>query len=232
VPVYAALDPGVMAAGVGDSYWFQAGDLDEVLEVVERYDVLVVGPGLGPVDGEFVEGLLASWNGPLVLDADGINALDGVATLTSRMAPIVITPHAGEFVRISGEDASYQAAERLADKTGALVLLKGSPTFVTDGAETWAVTTGGSELDDRDRRRPRRHAWRLHRWRITRGRGGTVGGLSSRHRRLAPGKAWHGDGDRSGRRGRAAIGHGHNKAIASPPGDQAPSLRLIDEEKR
>ncbi len=146
VPVYAALDPGVMAAGVGDSYWFRAGDLDEVLEVVERYDVLVVGPGLGPVDGEFVEGLLARWDGPIVLDADGINALDGVATLASRMAPIVITPHAGEFVRISGEDASYQAAERLADKTGALVLLKGSPTFVTDGAETWAVTTGGSEL--------------------------------------------------------------------------------------
>ncbi|GMQ86262.1 MAG: bifunctional ADP-dependent NAD(P)H-hydrate dehydratase/NAD(P)H-hydrate epimerase [Acidimicrobiia bacterium] len=146
VPIYAALDPGVMAAGVGDSDSFRTRDVSRVLEVAGRYDVLVVGPGLGPVDPEFVEGLLAGWDGPLVLDADGINALDGVAALASRTAPSVITPHAGEFARLSGEDASYHAAERLADKSGTLVLLKGSPTFVTDGTETWAVTTGGPEL--------------------------------------------------------------------------------------
>ena len=58
----------------------------------------------------------------------------------------MITPHAGEFERLSGEAASYSAAERVADKTGAVMVLKGSPTFITGGAETWAVTSGGPEL--------------------------------------------------------------------------------------
>lgn len=146
VPVYASLDPGVMAAGVGNSYWFRARDLDGVLEVVERYDVLVVGPGLGPVEPEFVEGLLYRWHGVLVLDADGINALDSIAPLAAREGTTVITPHAGEFVRLTGQEATYAAAEQVADKTGAVVLLKGSPTFVTDGEATWVVTTGGPEL--------------------------------------------------------------------------------------
>jgi hydroxyethylthiazole kinase-like uncharacterized protein yjeF len=81
-----------------------------------------------------------------VLDADGINALAGVSALATRTAPTVITPHAGEFSRLTGEQATYSAAEQVAEKTGAVVLLKGSPTFVTDGDTTWAVTTGGPEL--------------------------------------------------------------------------------------
>jgi NAD(P)H-hydrate epimerase len=146
VPVYASLDPGVMAAGVGNSYWFTTGDIDGVLEVVDRYDVLVVGPGLGPVDAEFVEGLLYGFKGALVLDADGINALDDVSALSNRSAPTVITPHAGEFVRLTGDEASYVSAAELAERTGTVVLLKGNPTFVTDGETTWVVTTGGPEL--------------------------------------------------------------------------------------
>ncbi len=146
VPVYASLDPGVMTAGVGNSYWFRARDVEGVLDAVERYDALVVGPGLGPVDREFVEGLLNGWERTLVLDADGINALGNVGALAARTAPTVITPHAGEFSRLTGEQATYTAAEQVAEKTGAVVLLKGSPTFITDGATTWAVTTGGPEL--------------------------------------------------------------------------------------
>ena len=146
VPIYASLDPGVMAAGVGNSYWFTAGDIDGVLEVVDRYDVLVVGPGLGPVDAEFVEGLLYGFKGALVLDADGINALDDVSALSNRSAPTVITPHAGEFVRLTGDEASYVSAAELAERTGTVLLLKGNPTFVTDGDATWVVTTGGPEL--------------------------------------------------------------------------------------
>jgi NAD(P)H-hydrate epimerase len=146
VPIYASLDPGVMAAGVGNSHRFRARDLDGVLEVVERYDVLVVGPGLGPVEPAFVEGLLDRWPGVLVLDADGINALDSLAPLAARDAPTVITPHAGEFGRLTGQDATYAAAEQVADKTGAVVLLKGTPTFIADGEDIWAVTTGGPEL--------------------------------------------------------------------------------------
>ena len=143
--IYATLDAGVMSRGVGAGERFTPDDVAAVLAEAERYDVLIVGPGLGPVDRGFVEGLLERWDGPIVLDADGLNALDGPVVL-EREDDTIITPHAGEFVRLAGSEATYGAAEELAARVGAVVLLKGSPTFVTDGDETWAVTSGGPEL--------------------------------------------------------------------------------------
>jgi NAD(P)H-hydrate repair Nnr-like enzyme with NAD(P)H-hydrate dehydratase domain len=57
----------------------------------------------------------------------------------------VLTPHAGEFARLTGEPASPSAAASLAERTGAIVLLKGSPTFVM-GTERWVVTSGTQAL--------------------------------------------------------------------------------------
>lgn len=140
----AAMDPGVMVTGVGEGDHFGTADAPKVLEVAERFGVLAVGPGLGLETGGLVEALLAGWERPLVLDADGINSID-VAALKRRTAPTVITPHAGEFHRLAGTEASHRTATALAAETGAVVLLKGSPTFVM-GVESWVVTSGGSEL--------------------------------------------------------------------------------------
>jgi NAD(P)H-hydrate epimerase len=145
-PVYAAMDPGIMNVGIGDGDAFTAADASRVLEVCRRYDVLAIGPGLGPVGRGFVEGLLAGWDGPVVLDADGLNALVGTRALANRTDDTVVTPHTGEFRRLTGGDATHTAAAELAAETGVVVLLKGNPTFVTDGSETWVVTSGGPEL--------------------------------------------------------------------------------------
>jgi len=145
-PVYAAMDPGIMNIAVGGGDAFTADDASRVLDACRRYDVLAIGPGLGSVDGAFVEGLLAGWDGPVVLDADGLNALVGTPALTGRTDDTILTPHAGEFERLTGDDATHGAAADLATRTGAVVLLKGNPTFVTDGSETWVVTSGGPEL--------------------------------------------------------------------------------------
>lgn len=144
-PVYATLDPGVMSRGAGSGQRFTPDDVDAVLTEAERYDVLALGPGLGPVDRGFVEGLLGRWDGPIVLDADGLNAVDDTAIL-SREHDTIITPHSGEFTRLTGTDPTYRAAENLATESGVVVLLKGNPTFVTDGDETWAIASGGPEL--------------------------------------------------------------------------------------
>ncbi len=80
----------------------------------------------------------------MVADADALNALGDAGEL-ARRGDIVITPHAGEFQRLSGRAANYQEAARLAGDTGATVLLKGAPTFVM-GAERWLVDSGGPEL--------------------------------------------------------------------------------------
>lgn len=144
-PVYAALDPGVMSIAIGGGERFSPQDAGAVVEAASRYDVLAIGPGLGKVDAAFVERLLERWDGPLVLDADGLNALDGTDGL-SRESDTVITPHAGEFSRLTGADATYEKATWLAAVTDSTVLLKGNPTFVTNGDETWVVASGGPEL--------------------------------------------------------------------------------------
>lgn len=143
--IYAAMDPGVMSWGIGAGTRFTLSDIDEVLEVADRYDVLALGPGLGPVDRGFVESLLERWPGSIVLDADGLNALHGPNALF-REGDTIITPHAGEFARLTGGAATHVGAASLATQHGAVVLLKGSPTFVTDGDETWVITSGGPEL--------------------------------------------------------------------------------------
>ena len=143
--VYAAMDPGVMSIGIGTGSKFEAADASTVVEAAARYDVLAIGPGLGPVDEGFVVGLIERWDGPVVLDADGLNAILDVAVLR-RDADTVITPHTGEFARLTGMSPGHTEAARLADQTGATVLLKGNPTFITDGSDTWVVTAGGPEL--------------------------------------------------------------------------------------
>ncbi len=140
----AGMTPGLLTKGIGGGGSFTAADADEVLEHAERFDVLVLGPGLGEDDG-FTAEIVARRKGKLLLDADGINNLDGVGALAERRDDTIITPHAGEFQRLAGKAASYQAASEVADETGAIILLKGNPTFVL-GGEQWAVTTGGPEL--------------------------------------------------------------------------------------
>lgn len=135
-----------MTRAMGDGRSLADAEIFEVLELADRFDVVVIGPGLGsaPSLGRFVAEFLAGWEGPVVGDADALNALDGPGDL-EREGETIVTPHTGEFVRLTGREASYRAAIRLADDTGVTVLLKGAPTFVM-GAERWVVNSGGPEL--------------------------------------------------------------------------------------
>ena len=144
-PTYAAASAQLMTRGVGSGAHFTGEDVSAVLTATDRFDVLVIGPGLGPDLGGFVSGLLDGRAGPLIVDADALNALDGPGLLAKRTGPTVITPHAGEFKRLTGEKADYRAAAELPDAAGVVVVLKGHPTFVL-GRERWVVVSGGPEL--------------------------------------------------------------------------------------
>jgi NAD(P)H-hydrate epimerase len=109
-----------------------------------RYDVLILGPGLGDQQGDLVGKLLAGWPGPLVVDADALAAIEPGRTLSNRRT--VLTPHAGEFEKMTGEQPTYQAAVRLAADTGATVLLKGNPTLISSDGPPWLINSGGPEL--------------------------------------------------------------------------------------
>ena len=141
-----ALSPGILTAGIGEGERFDAADAGAVLEYASRFDVLAVGPGLGGDQEKLVAELIAGRQGPLLIDADGLNAITDVAGLKARAGPTVLTPHAGEFQRLTGHAASYRAAGILAAEADSVVLLKGNPTFVVDEGASWVITTGGPEL--------------------------------------------------------------------------------------
>lgn len=125
----------------------------QVLEDLSRVKALVVGPGLGPraasggepgLPGGEVGALVAAAPVPVVVDADGLNAigsLDALRVIVARRShPTLITPHVGELTRLAGHPpgADHIAAARdAAARSGAIVLLKGSTTVVAapDGTE-------------------------------------------------------------------------------------------------
>jgi NAD(P)H-hydrate epimerase len=118
------------------------GALERALEAAEAADCLALGPGLGrsPGAASLARKLLAATSTPVVLDADGLNALAGKpGALKKRSAGTILTPHAGELGRLLGVPAAEVAESGLAHartaarRSGAVVLLKGSHSIATDG---------------------------------------------------------------------------------------------------
>jgi len=133
-----------------------ASALGTLLPSLEGADALAIGPGLSTNEGtaELVRELVRSSPAPFVLDADGLNAFAAHAgELTDRKADAVLTPHDGEFARLSGVSARELRDDRLthsralASTTGATTLLKGSRTLVvTPGGQARINPTGGPVL--------------------------------------------------------------------------------------
>ncbi len=111
--------------------------------LAEGKDALVVGPGIGVSDDtrQLITWLItdgARPDRPLLIDADGLNALAEIGRDTLRRArgPVVLTPHPGEMARLLGVSTAAINADRisaarwLAESTGAYVLLKGSRTVI------------------------------------------------------------------------------------------------------
>jgi len=115
-------------------------------------DVALIGPGLGKSKRLRNLALLLTeeLDCPLVLDADGINAAaEHIDILPARRGPTVLTPHEGEFIRLGGDlsGGRERGALQLAEKTGAVVVLKGPGTVVASPDGRCRInTTGGCAL--------------------------------------------------------------------------------------
>ncbi len=132
--------------------------LDESMSQVDepRYEdcILAIGPGLGrdrESDRRAVE-LFVSWRGTAIVDADALNALTATSWRELRpKGPRILTPHPGEWSRLSGVPASdrhqqQQRAFEIARETGNIVVLKGHRTVVTDGRRLHENTTGNPSM--------------------------------------------------------------------------------------
>ncbi|MGC4016262.1 MAG: NAD(P)H-hydrate dehydratase [Luteolibacter sp.] len=121
--------------------------LRDPLELLEgRFDSLVVGPGLGEVDGRPLRALLDRSSVPVVVDADALNALARSGGAEGLPACCVLTPHPGEFQRLAPDLAGLpreEAARSFADRHAPVLLLKGARTLVTSaGQPLWCNATG------------------------------------------------------------------------------------------
>jgi NAD(P)H-hydrate epimerase len=129
--------------------------LSEILALAQANDVLAIGPGLGqsgPV-ARLVMAVLTGTRQPLVVDADGLNALkNNAGRLNGRSGPTIVTPHPGEFARLlnitTAEVQSHrqELAIRFATDHGVILVLKGQGTLVTDGRRVYCNTTGNAGM--------------------------------------------------------------------------------------
>jgi hydroxyethylthiazole kinase-like uncharacterized protein yjeF len=128
--------------------------IDPALRAIQRADAVVLGPGLSKRPGAqaLARELAARVEVPLVIDADGLNALAGRAdeVLSRRRWPTVLTPHAGELGRLLEVDSEEVERHRLAharaaaQRTGAHVVLKGDDTLVAAPGGRVAISRGGA----------------------------------------------------------------------------------------
>jgi len=119
-------------------------DLERAADMLKRFDVVVVGPGLGDADAGSVRPIIAVAEN-VVLDAGGLTP----ATLEAAKeggARVIATPHDAEFVRVAGVEAGTYAVRSFAAREEITVVRKGNPTMVSDGGLPALVSTGGPEL--------------------------------------------------------------------------------------
>jgi NAD(P)H-hydrate epimerase len=143
--------PATAAGAIGN------GAVERALELAESRDAVVLGPGLGQdaATVAFVREFTSRCSRPLVVDADGLNALgalvDGAGpALPKRDSPLVFTPHPGEMARLLNttvgdvQSRRLETARALSHGAGAYVVLKGQRTLVAEPAGRVAVNPTGN----------------------------------------------------------------------------------------
>lgn len=141
----ASYSPNLIVKDLGTDY-LVSSDLSLLDDILSRTDAILIGPGLGREPQteaavfDFIEAFLRK-KVPLVVDADAIAALGKCGTMLAN-SPTVVTPHVGEFTKLTGERLPDDLAGRVgmvtawAKKLGITICLKGPTDIISDGAST------------------------------------------------------------------------------------------------
>jgi NAD(P)H-hydrate epimerase len=156
--VVASLEPSYMTTPLpcDDRGRLTAEAQDEIARLAATATCVACGPGLGQSDSltELVAWSYESLSAPLVLDADGLNAIvGGDDRLRAPGGPRILTPHPGEFRRLVADRDAQASVEQLrrqavqlAGALGVVVVLKGHRTLITDGERRTFNATGNPGL--------------------------------------------------------------------------------------
>jgi NAD(P)H-hydrate epimerase len=113
--------------------------IGQIFNKINKVDVLVFGPGLStnPCIFDILKDILKQSKIPIIIDADGINALStNINVLKECNCPVIITPHPGEMSRLTGYDVEYiqsnriEVARNFAKEWNVTVVLKGARTVI------------------------------------------------------------------------------------------------------
>ena len=141
-------------AGRSGAGFLRAGDLEGLLKAAEGKNVVALGPGLGGAASTvyLLHSLVASLPGPLVLDADGLNAVAAAPELllARRGRVTVLTPHPGEMARLIGASVAQVEADRIgcardfAGRFQVHLILKGARSVIAAPDGSVAINGSGN----------------------------------------------------------------------------------------
>jgi ADP-dependent NAD(P)H-hydrate dehydratase len=156
LPLVSAHDPCYMTNALScnaDREFTMPAVIDELLPVTENATCVAIGPGLerSETRTRIVQHLYERLTQPLVVDADGLNALADVAQRNGQPprhpGPRILTPHPGEFSRLTNQkfdsrDEQIAVAKQFAKDWDVVLVLKGQHTLITDGQRHELNQTG------------------------------------------------------------------------------------------
>lgn len=127
--------------------------LATIKSFLKKVDIVVIGPGL--TQNKSTQGLvrrvIQASGKPVVIDADGLNALVGnLNTIKKVKSKLVFTPHPGEMARLIGKTSSFvqknrkMVAKKFAKEYNSVIILKGDKTVVADKAGRIYVNKTGN----------------------------------------------------------------------------------------
>jgi len=154
-PYLVGTNPECILISIKDNGNVMVLDIESLDKFLD-YDCISVGMGLGTTEHgyQIVKYLLENFNGVLVIDADGLNCLAkyGLEILKNKKCRVVLTPHIGEFSRLTGIEKGkiienpIEIAKDFAKEFDCVVLLKNAVSIITNGEQTIINTTGCSGL--------------------------------------------------------------------------------------
>jgi ADP-dependent NAD(P)H-hydrate dehydratase len=155
--IVATYEPSYLTLSLPEDDHGRIKQSANLVDLLKTQSAAAFGPGLGQTSGllEFVVNLYQSAPVPSVFDADALNLLAKrpyFIKRTENTPARILTPHVGEFARLSGLEIEtiqknrQQHAAEFAHKNGVIVVLKGKNTVITDGTKLAINSTGNSGM--------------------------------------------------------------------------------------
>lgn len=136
-----------------EGFFCDAENHARLREALRGKDALLIGCGMGVTTQtrNLTKFLLFKSTCPVILDGDGLNAVSTCIECIPR-GRTILTPHPAEAARLLDMETAqvqtdrFAAAQQLAESTGAVIVLKGAGTIVTDGSRTAVCTLGNAGM--------------------------------------------------------------------------------------